>query len=188
MRSSSHRPSGRGVDRTTATAIRGSGPAVRAQEVAGSVARASSPSRAAPVHRQCTTPGSRCRPPRARRDPRAQGGAPSSVVLDLGSRGRDVVGRRVREIAQHLPADGRIAVEQPVDHAHRRTTSCGAQGPPNADTRPRSHRTRSNAPTESAGRAAARLRHDVRFAAVAWSCSLSGDLDEIFSGTRRCLV
>ncbi len=97
-----------------------------------------------------------------------------AVVLDLGSLGRDVVGRRVRELAQHLPADGRIAVERPVDHAHRSTTSCGAQGPPNADTRPRSRRTRSNAPTESGGRAAARLGHDVRLAAVAWSLSLSG--------------
>ena len=44
-----------------------------------------------------------------------------AVVLDPVTLGRDVVGRRVREIAHHLPADGRVAVEQPVDRAHRRT-------------------------------------------------------------------
>ena len=43
-----------------------------------------------------------------------------AVVLHPGSLGRHVVFRRVREVPQHLPADGGVAFEQPVDHAHDR--------------------------------------------------------------------
>ncbi len=44
-----------------------------------------------------------------------------ALPLHARSFGGDLVGRRVREIAQHLPADGRIGVEQPIDHVHRRS-------------------------------------------------------------------
>ena len=50
---------------------------------------------------------------------REEAGAPA-LVLHSRSLGRDLVGRRVREIPQHLPADGGIALEQPIDHVHRR--------------------------------------------------------------------
>ena len=43
-----------------------------------------------------------------------------TVVLHLGSRRRHVVRRRIREISQRLPANGGIALDQPVDHGHRR--------------------------------------------------------------------
>ena len=43
-----------------------------------------------------------------------------AVVLHPGSPCRHLVGRRVRQIPQHLPADGGVALEQPVDHAHDR--------------------------------------------------------------------
>ena len=41
-------------------------------------------------------------------------------MLHARSLGSDLVGRGIREIAQHLPADGGIALEQPLDHVHRR--------------------------------------------------------------------
>ena len=50
---------------------------------------------------------------------REQARAPA-VVLHPGSLGCHLAGRRVREIPQHLPADGGVAFEQPVDHAHDR--------------------------------------------------------------------
>src|SRR4249919_1102903 len=46
-----------------------------------------------------------------------------TVVLDSGPLGRDLIGGPIPEVVQHLPADGGVAVEQPVDHAHRRTVT-----------------------------------------------------------------
>src|SRR4029077_2952297 len=43
-----------------------------------------------------------------------------AVMLHPGSLSCHVAGRRVREIAQHLPPDGGVTFEQPVDHAHDR--------------------------------------------------------------------
>ena len=50
---------------------------------------------------------------------REQARAPA-LVLHPGSLGCHVAGRRVHQIPQHLPADGGVAFEQPVDHAHDR--------------------------------------------------------------------
>jgi hypothetical protein len=50
-----------------------------------------------------------------RKEPRAP-----SVVLHSCSLDRDVLGRRIREIPHHLPADGGIALEKPIKHVHRR--------------------------------------------------------------------
>lgn len=41
-------------------------------------------------------------------------------MLDSGPLGRDVARGPVLEVTQHLPANGRVTVEQPVDHTHRR--------------------------------------------------------------------
>ena len=43
-----------------------------------------------------------------------------ALVLHARSLGGDLVGRGIREIAQHLPPDGGVALEQPVDHIHHR--------------------------------------------------------------------
>ena len=56
---------------------------------------------------------------------RQEAGAPA-LVLHARSLGRDLVGRGIREIAQHLPANGGIPLEQPIDHAHRRRLSRAA--------------------------------------------------------------
>ena len=48
---------------------------------------------------------------------REQPGAPA-FVGHPGTLGRDLVGRRVGQVAHDLPADGGIGVEQPVDHSH----------------------------------------------------------------------
>jgi hypothetical protein len=41
-------------------------------------------------------------------------------VLHSCSLDRDLLGRRIREIPHHLPADGGIALEKPIKHVHRR--------------------------------------------------------------------
>ena len=58
-------------------------------------------------------------------------GAPA-LVLHACSFGGDLVGRGIGEIAQHLPADGGVALEQPIDHAHRRTIARAADTDPGA--------------------------------------------------------
>jgi hypothetical protein len=49
-------------------------------------------------------------------------------VLYARSLGGDLVGRGIGEIAQHLPADGGVALEQPIDHAHRRRIARAPDG------------------------------------------------------------
>src|SRR5260370_1280992 len=77
-----------------------------------------------------------CPPPSAAGG-RGEGRAPP-LGLDARRVGGQVPGGGVGAVAQHLPADGRVGVEQPVDHAHQcslirrcflRTTS-----PPRAPT------------------------------------------------------
>ena len=41
-----------------------------------------------------------------------------AFLLDAGPLGRDLLGRRLDEVAQHLPADRRVTVEQPVRDLH----------------------------------------------------------------------
>jgi hypothetical protein len=53
-------------------------------------------------------------------------------VLHARSFGGDLVGRGISEVAQHLPADGGVAPEQPIDHAHRRTIAQAADTDPDA--------------------------------------------------------
>ena len=48
----------------------------------------------------------------------ARSWAPQPSRGDLRALGRDLVGRRIGQVAHHLPADGGIGVEQPVDDVH----------------------------------------------------------------------
>ena len=68
---------------------------------------------------------------------RQEAGAPA-LVLHARSLGGDLVGRGIGEIAQHLPADGGVALEQPIDHAHRRTIAQATDGPRNRRVRSQS--------------------------------------------------
>ena len=54
---------------------------------------------------------------------RQEPGAPAPV-FHACSFGGDLVGRGIREIAEHLPADGGVALEQPFDRVHR-SAHCG---------------------------------------------------------------
>ena len=48
-----------------------------------------------------------------------QAGSPP-LGLDAGALGCDLVGRRLSEVAQHLPPNRRVTVEQPVNDLHGR--------------------------------------------------------------------
>ena len=59
---------------------------------------------------------------------RQEAGTPA-LVLHTRPLGGDLVGRGIREIAQHLPADRWIPFEQPIDHGHRSSLDVpGANG------------------------------------------------------------
>ena len=78
------------------------------------------PSRVGPVHRRGRRPGSRRRRPTARRGPRARASARPSLRAPLGlARAAISSGADVHKIAQHLPPDGGVTVEQPLDDVHR---------------------------------------------------------------------
>ena len=53
-----------------------------------------------------------------------------SVALHSCSLDSDIVGRCVRQIPHHVPADSGIALEQPIKHVHRRRLSVIIGGHP----------------------------------------------------------
>ena len=57
-----------------------------------------------------------------------QPGTPA-LVLHPPPLGRDLAGRGIGEVAQHLPADGRVALQQPVENVHRRSIARATDGP-----------------------------------------------------------
>jgi hypothetical protein len=57
------------------------------------------------------------------------------LVLHARPFGRHLLARGVREIVQHLPADGGIALEQPVDHLHEGTLTTARPEPLTAPAR-----------------------------------------------------
>lgn len=75
--------------------------------------------------RRCAAGSTRRRPTGRLGLARRVGGLPP-LGLDAGALDVHLVGRRLREVAQHLPPDRRVTVTQPVNDLHGRDARSGA--------------------------------------------------------------